>query len=221
MVPVEAKTTRQLLLISPLAVIAVTYVIARVTGLGKGPWTWLPSLAVYWAALGLLVATGAGRASLRRWLRARAWSWGWAGLALVVGLLPLTIFLTSREVLRSLPVLMAWLTFALLNPWFEETYWRGLLTDATAGWPGWLRVLYPSVLFAANHPLALGAIAAMRDPAVTVATFVMGVAWSATYLRTGSLWYPIASHVLVDLFNLAVPVLMGLYVPPGLAGASG
>ena len=210
-----------MLLVSPLVVMAVTYFMARVTGLGEGQWTWLPTLLVYWVALGLLVATGGGRASVRRWLQVPAGSWGWGALALVVGLLPLTVFLTGRDVLRSMPVLMAWLAFVLVNPWFEETYWRGLLTDATAGWPGWLRVLYPSVLFSANHPLALGTIAAMRDPAVTVATFVMGVAWSTTYLRTRSLWYPLVSHVLVDLFNLAVPVLMGLYVPPGVAGAYG
>lgn len=214
----EAVRTRRLLLVSPLGVIAVTSVIARAAGLGTGQWTWLPALVVYWAALGSLVATGGGRASLGRWLRGPAGGWGWAALALVVGLLPLPVFLTGRDVLRSAPVLAAWLAFALINPWFEEAYWRGLMMDATAGWPAWLRVLYPSVLFAANHPVALGAIAAMRDPAVTLATFAMGVAWSVTYLRTGSLRYPIASHVLVDLLNLAVPVLMGLYVPPGVAG---
>ncbi len=46
------------------------------------------------------------------------------------------------------------------------------------------------------------------------AAAALGLAWSAIYLCTGSLWPAIISHGLVDLFNLAVPVFMGLYVPP-------
>lgn len=59
--------------------------------------------------------------------------------------------------------------------------------------------------------------AANRDWMALAVIFVMGSVWAAAYQRTGTLRWAVASQMLVDLGNLAVPVFMGLYIPPHLA----
>jgi len=43
---------------------------------------------------------------------------------------------------------------------------------------------------------------------------VMGAAWAVLYRKTGTLRWAVASHFMVDLFNLSVPVFQNLYIPP-------
>ncbi len=45
---------------------------------------------------------------------------------------------------------------------------------------------------------------------VLITTFIMGIAWMWFYLRERSLGYTIASHFVVDVFNLSVAMFMGL-----------
>lgn len=69
----------------------------------------------------------------------------------------------------------------------------------------------------AFHPLVAGVFSvANRDGAALAALLLMGAAWAAAYRRTGTLRWALASHVLADLGNLAVPVFLGLYIPPHL-----
>src|SRR5690606_19379190 len=60
-------------------------------------------------------------------------------------------------------VFVAWLLFAMINPWLEEGYWRGLMLDATRHWPRWASNLYSTSLFTLNHPL-LGGTLRRREP---------------------------------------------------------
>jgi membrane protease YdiL (CAAX protease family) len=109
------------------------------------------------------------------------------------------------------------MAFGLLNPWFEESYWRGLLIDATAGWVGGLGIVYSTLLFALSHPLIWGVHSvALRHPAALVGLALVGAVWSLAYRRTGSLRYAIAGHGLANLLGLSVPTLLNLHVPAAL-----
>ena len=124
-----------------------------------------------------LISWGGGRAAILQWLRPPQGAWIWTVLAIAVRLIPLPIFLPNWQLLRPTNIWLLWLAFALLNPWLEEGYWRGLLLDAAAGWPSWLGVLYSSILFALNHPLTLGVNSiANRHPVTAMSTFIMGLA---------------------------------------------
>ena len=108
------------------------------------------------------------------------------------------------------------LGFGLLNPWFEESYWRGLLIDATGG-IRLLGVIYSSVAFAISHPLIWGVHSvALRHPVVLFGLGVAGGVWGLAYWRTGSLRWTIIGHSCANLLGLSVPVLLNLYVPAGL-----
>jgi membrane protease YdiL (CAAX protease family) len=107
--------------------------------------------------------------------------------------------------------------FGLVNPWFEEAYWRGLLIDATADWVAGLGVVYSTLLFAWSHHLIWGVNSvALRHPAVVVGLAFVGAVWGVAYYRTRSLRFTIAGHAAANLLGLSVPVLMNLHVPAAL-----
>jgi len=135
-------------------------------------------------------------------------------LAIAVSLIPLPILLINWALLRPIQVWLPWLLFALINPWFEEGYWRGLLLDTTATWKGGFSILYTSGLFAISHPASWGVNSiANRSITVVISTFIMGAVWALVYRRTRSLRWVVVAHILVDLFNLAIPVFLNLYAP--------
>lgn len=209
---------RRLLILSPLLVLALGHIAARIAVGWQSDWAWVPVLVVYWCTVAALIGWGREPGARRRWLGPARGPRLWTVLAVIVGLIPLPILILNFHLLSQPVVLVAWLLFAIINPWLEEGYWRGLMLDATRHWPRWASNLYSTSLFTLNHPLLGGLFAAAnRDWMALTAIFVMGSVWAAAYQRTGTLRWAIASHVLVDLGNMAVPVFLGLYIPPHLA----
>jgi hypothetical protein len=134
MLPVNTRLRRKIILLSPFAIIALGHLTARLAGIALGVWAWIPLTLVLWSAFASLIAWGGGRDAIGRWLRRPHGAWGWSALAMVVGLLPLPIFLLNYQLLTPAWIWLPWLVFASINPWLEEGYWRGLLLDATAEW---------------------------------------------------------------------------------------
>jgi len=165
----------------------------------------------------LLISLCGGWRAIQQWVRAPRGGWNWSVLAIVIGLIPLPLFLLNWKLLDTVWLGLAWFVFALINPILEEGYWRGVLLDTTREWPGWLSVLYSSFFFAINHPLTFGIHSiANRHPVTVISTFVMGLVWAVVYRKTGSLRWTILAHFLVDLFNLSVLAFLNVYVPSSL-----
>ena len=214
------RARRLVLLASPLAIVGVGHLAARVASDVNAGTAWLWVAAVYWGLIAAVLAmtTGAGRH--RAWFRrsARRPAWVWI-VGLLLGLFPLagTLALNLGLVAQYPGLFVAVLAFALINPVFEEAYWRGALLDAGRRWPFWAIALYSTVLFVAGHPLMWGVFSIGNRSVVLYATlFVMGLAWSCMRRATGSLRIPMLSHGLVDVGNLSVFVFMNLYIPPGM-----
>ncbi|HEY4217312.1 MAG TPA: type II CAAX endopeptidase family protein [Gemmatimonadaceae bacterium] len=90
--------------------------------------------------------------------------------------------------MKPVVTLSAWImqviVAVILAPIAEETLFRGLLLQRWAEkWGTWRAVLATSALFAVGHVELLG-------------HFVFGLVMCALYLRTRSLWVPIATHAL-------------------------
>jgi len=133
----------------------------------ESEWAWVPVLVVYWCTLGALIAWGREPDALRRWLAHARGPRLWTVLAVIVGLIPLPILILNFHLLSQAVVFVAWLLFAMINPWLEEGYWRGLMLDATRHWPRWASNLYSTSLFTLNHPL-LGGTLRRREPRLDV-----------------------------------------------------
>lgn len=208
---------RGVIIFSPLAVILLGHVAARVAVTFLNEWAWVPLVLIYWGALGALIFWGREPGSFHRWIGPARGGRPWTILAIVIGLVPLPILLLNFHLLATPTLFVLWLLFALINPWFEEGYWRGLLLDATQTWPKWASILYSTILFTVSHPLLAGVFSvANRDWMAIMAILLMGSVWAVAYHRTGTLRWVVLAHILVDLGNLAVPVFLNLYIPPHL-----
>lgn len=205
---------QKLIILSPILVIAVGHLTALTGGRLIGPWAWVPLALVFWSTIGWISWRCGGWNAWRARFVHRRISWGWAVLALAIGILPLPIFLKNWKLLLPPEMFVPWLIFGLVNPWIEEGYWRGLLLDAAKGWPAILKVGYTAGVFSISHPLMFGVNSiGVRSPEVLISTFVMGVVWAMIYLKTGNLRWCVISHVLVDLLSLSVPVFVNEFVP--------
>lgn len=91
---------------------------------------------------------------------------------------------SSEGVYPALPNLLSFLSLVVFAPLIEEFTFRGILLHRWTLKFGMNRaIVYSSLLFAIVHPDPIGA-------------FAFGVAMSALYLRSQTLWLPILCHAL-------------------------
>jgi membrane protease YdiL (CAAX protease family) len=202
---------------SPLAVLLVGNLAARLSQAWLGEWAWVGTGLAYWAGLAGLAVFASTPEQRRRWSAPSRGSRAWLALAVLIGLLPFPmLFFPNLNLLGSPVLVICWLAVAVVNGPLEEIYWRGLLLDALDGRLRWAGLLYTTVLFTAIHPLMWGTFShPMNFPPFWGIVAVMSVAFTAIYLKTRSLRWPILSHVLADLGNLSVFVFMNLIPFPG------
>lgn len=177
-------------------------------------WVFIPLAILYWAATFLLSLKELGKNGIKALFQKPVGKIGWLLLSLFVGLIPLPIMLMNLELLQNPPVISLWLLFALINPWFEEIFWRGMLLQrlpfGNAG-----NSAYSTLLFVLSHPLMWGIFSiANRSWMTWVSLIIMGVVWAIVFIKTKSLRWCLISHWMVDIFNLSVFVFLNLYIPP-------
>jgi uncharacterized protein len=200
-------------LLSPILVIAVGMGTQHAVGRHLGAWSWAPTIVAFWCCIAGVIAWTRQHRPIRSWFAHPRGGWMWSLIAVGVGLVSAQEFMSGWRTLLSSSVLVSWLVVGLVNPWFEESYWRGALIDATGRWK-LLGVVYSAATFALSHPLIWGVHSvALRRPAGMVGLAVAGTVWGVTYWRTGSLRWVIVGHACADLLGLSVPVLLNLYLP--------
>ncbi|GAF63480.1 hypothetical protein BTS2_0371 [Bacillus sp. TS-2] len=211
-----SKKKRVAILFTPPFIILVGCITAITFSSFIDEWAWIPLALVYWAAIGMCVYFLKGDKKVKDWLRKSVSSKTSVILAFVFGLFPMTILFMNVHLFESPLIIVLWIGFALINPWFEEIYWRGLLLDAAAGiMSKWIGVGYSTIFFMLSHPLMWGVFSiANSHYHVFVYLFLLGIIWSIIYYKTGSLRWAIFSHFLVNIGIMTVPVFLNIYIPP-------
>jgi len=200
--------------LSPVLLVAACMSMQFAAGAIVGVWAWVPTILLFWSGIAIAVLLFGGRPVLSRWLQPAQGSLWWCVPAAAVGLLSLSGFLTHWQLIGDPLIFVSWLAFGLINPWFEEAYWRGMLIDATASWGGVPSVAYSAAWFALSHPLIWGVHSmAMRRWPVIFALLFVGVIWAVVYRRSKSLRWTVAGHMLANLLGMSVPVLLNMYDP--------
>jgi membrane protease YdiL (CAAX protease family) len=203
--PVAADVMRRVVLVSPIPVVGLGFLVARLSADAWGAWSWIPMILYYWGILLLLTAWSGGRESLHRWLgpsQTGRWIWIRRALALAVPALFLpTAFLSGLASMSGGWVVVAWFSLGAVNAWVEEAYWRGLLLDAASGWPGWLAVSYSAISFAVSRLLIFGWQEGDISNGIAgfLGTLIAGLIWGLVYKWTRSLRLPILGHVLQQM----------------------
>jgi len=210
----QTDTKRRLLFaFSPVALVGICGAIQFAAGRYIGAWAWVPTMLGFWLVIALLLHKYPGLRPHQRFQRASG-SPLWSVLAVSAGFLSLHEFLENWTLLANGQLIFAWLAFALVNPWFEESYWRGLIIDSTASWGKLASLLYSSAWFAASHSLIWGIYSLpLRKPEAAGALFFVGLIWGLAYQRTGSLRWCVVGHMLANLLGLAALVLLNMYDP--------
>jgi uncharacterized protein len=204
-------TKKNIVLLSPFLIMAINYLVAIIFGKLIGKWAFIPIILIEWCLFLFFIFQFGGLNSIKSWLKKPIGSFGWNILALLMGILPIPIFLMHYDLLNTWEIWLPWILLALINPWIEEFYWRGLLLDFTDKWQNWLSILFTSVLFAANH-LVFGVNSELfRGVEVFISTLIMGLIWAFVYKKTQSLHWLIIAHFLVDFFSLSAPSFLELY----------
>jgi membrane protease YdiL (CAAX protease family) len=91
---------------------------------------------------------------------------------------------------------ITFISVALLAPFFEELYFRGLLHRwFRARWSMWPAIIASSFVFGLAHFDSAG---------VAVSSLILGIVMAYTYEKTGSLWISIAIHA----FNNGLGIIL-------------
>ena len=204
-------TKRHIVIASPFLIIAANFGVALLFGKIIGKWAFIPMVLIGWTFWLFFILKYGGVESIKKWLERPKGGFGWGFLALIIGLIPLPIFLLHFDTLSGWQIWLPWILLALINPWIEEFYWRGLLLDHTKNWPSWTSILFTSLLFAINHAAFGINSALMSGFEMVVSTLIMGIVWAIIYKKTKSVRWLVFSHFLVNFLNLSTPAFLDLF----------
>ncbi|WP_100402618.1 CPBP family intramembrane glutamic endopeptidase [Bacillus sp. FJAT-42315] len=207
---------RNFILVSPIVIILLGFITATIWSKVIDEWAWVPLAIVYWSLLGICIKYFKGNKQIKDWLKKPKSSRFIVFFTLILGLFPISVIMMNYEIFNSIWLVVLWLLFAIINPFFEELYWRGLLLDAAMKlFPKWIAVAYSTIFFVLSHPLMWGVFSiANAHYHVFIYLTILGVVWSYTYFQTQSLRWVMLSHFFVDIGIMTVPVFLNLYVPP-------
>lgn len=214
----NTKMNIKYLLASPLVIIFLGFITATVFSNLIGEWAWIPLALVYWCLMAASIYLFKGNFKLSHWLKKTKKAPIWNSLTIIISLIPLSILVMNYHLFDSIWLIAYWFVFALINPWFEEFYWRGILFDGLLIiFPKWVVVVYTTLFYVLSHPLMWGVFSiANRSIHLYIYLTLVGVIWAITYLKTKSLRIVILSHFIVDIGNLSVLTFLNIYSPPSM-----
>ena len=202
---------KNIVLASPFLIIGISFGTAFLLGKIIGKWAFIPIILVNWCLFLFFTFTFTEKEILKKWLQKSKNSFGWNILALFIGIIPVPLFLMNYKTLGIWQVWLPWILLALINPWIEEFYWRGLLLEYTKNWANWTAILYTSLVFALSHAV-FGVNSELNNGlTVMISTFFMGIIGGLVFKKTNSLRWIIFAHFLVDFFNLSASSFLDLY----------
>lgn len=198
--------------ISPIVLILVCHLFVVFLYKIVGQWIFAPAFILYWGLSALIVFKLTGFYYIKKLFIKPIGKIGWSILSIIVGFLPLPIILSNTSII-TIPLMLLSVLFAIINPFFEELYWRGFVLDNTFR-SKLISSIYSSILFLLSHLFIWGIFSyGNRNLYLFVSLTIMSIAWCIVRIKTKSLWLCIISHIFVDLFNLLVFVMLNIYIP--------
>ena len=135
--------------ISPIFLIIICSIFAVLIKKIMGEWVFIPTFVLYWGLSFFITLKLAGVSNIKNWLKKPNGKIGWVILSIIIGFIPFTILLTNWHNI-TVPLLLLSIPFVLLNPFFEELYWRGFMLDFTF-LSKIVSSVYSSILFILSH----------------------------------------------------------------------
>ena len=197
----------------PIAIIIAGSIIVSLFFKVMSNYTFIPSVLVYWLLTFMVVILDCKKKniSISSYLKNTKAKFYLIILSLIVGCIPLPIFIFYVKNLNTSFLIISWAFVAIINPFFEEVFWRGYMLEHKAKMPLFIKVIYSTTLFTLSHVFIWGVFStAMHSKELTISVFIMGIAWSFIYIKSKSIVLPYFSHLLVDIFNLSTLAMLNL-----------
>jgi len=200
-------------LIPPIILIAIGSLVSILFNSIIGSMSWVILVFVYWGGI-LAIVIGDSKKMGRTiigYFKFQNFKWYLIVISLVVGLMPLPIFLMSYKLFATPFLIVLWILVALINPFFEELFWRGYMLEKGKDLTFGVKAIISTFLFTLSHPLIWGVFSkAMLTKELIISVFIMGLVWTYIYKKSKSLVLPYFSHLLVDVFSCSVLAFMNL-----------
>ncbi len=198
--------------VSPVLLIVACSVSAVLFKSILGKWVFIPVFVLYWSLSFLVVLKYADVSGIKNWFKKPDGKIKWLVISIIAGFIPLQILLSNLEII-TFPLVLLSIPFILLNPFFEELYWRGFLLDYTFSSKK-ISSIYSSVLFILSHLFIWGVFSyGNRNWFLITSLAIMSTVWCIVRIKTKSLWWCIISHFFVGIFNLMILVMLNLVIP--------
>ena len=201
------KLSRKVLVIASIVILlAGGHFFAKYLG-GVKNTAWIYVIIFYWVwivgSLAILLKKGELKEMYKRGI---GWYWNLLPIPFMVfGLI--TVFLPNMNLISPDGFLALNIFLCFVNPWFEETYWRGLVSNVFKD-DIMFSFIVSNMSFALSHPLILGVNSdALKGIPGFVGTFATGIVWWIIYNRTKTLRGNIITHTLMNLITLTAYVL--------------
>lgn len=178
-----------------------------------GAMGWIPLVLVYWITILVVVYRDSRKIgkSIFNYFQLIKFKWYLFFIALIIGFITFPIFIWSYKSLNSSFLIISWIFIAVVNPFFEELFWRGFMLEKGKNISFWIKAVISSLLFTLSHPIMWSIYSkAMLTKELVISVFIVGLAWSFIYKKSKSLILPYFSHLLVDLFSCSVLAFMNL-----------
>ena len=198
--------------VSPILLIAICCTFTILMTPAMSEWVFIPAFALYWGLSFLITYKTAGISTVKNWFKKPAGKINWLILSVLIGFIPFLIFLTNFHLI-TVPLILLSIPFVLLNPFFEELYWRGFMLDFAFS-SKIVSSLYSSIFFILSHLFIWGVFSyGNRNFFLIGSLAIMSAVWCVVRVKTKSLWWCIFSHFLVNIFNLLVFVMLNVIIP--------
>lgn len=214
--PNENLFFRYFLVISPILVLIITKIIIEICIRCFQPQiSWIPSFVGYYFSIVLMlfIAAKHGLISIKHIFNLSfkpipKIHWILVGIVFPA-LIPLNVFILKIHAV-SFEYLIYILIFSIINPIFEEGFWRGFLSYIRCS--RLFVILYSAILFGFSHYLFWHFW--FNIPMVTIVTVIsttiMGIMWMWFFQKNRNIIYLMISHFFVDVFNLSVAIYSGV-----------
>ncbi|MDI9498920.1 MAG: CPBP family intramembrane metalloprotease [Bacillota bacterium] len=199
--------------LAPPAIILLGFLVAQSANALIGAWAFIPLALVYW--LSILIVVRPDREVFAKLLKKPAGSRLWQIVPYFPALFTVVAFVWGLRVITITPLLTVLsVIFIAVNPVLEELFWRGWLLSRLP-WGRVVNIAYSTLMFTLSHYFMWGVFSlTIRSSMMLMPLLIMGVLWSLSFLKSGSLRHAVIAHALVDTFNLSVWVFLNLYIPP-------
>ena len=197
----------------PIAIILVGNIIVSLFFKVMYNYTFIPGVVVYWLLTFMVVFYDCKKKniSVTSYLKGTKTKLYLIIISLIIGCIPLPIFIFYVKNLNTAFLIISWALVAIINPFFEEVFWRGFMLEHKAKMPMFIKVFYSTTLFALSHVFIWGVFSkAMHSKELIISVFIMGIAWSFIYIKSKSIVLPYLSHMLVDILNLSSLAMLNM-----------